>query len=202
MKFINWGLNLPPILRKVSAMGYKTFESGDFDLNIIGLRSPNRTPGLFDDQIRVCYKNGFDWIEEQYKATTDPSMEQHLNPTHETGVAIMKPGQYRGMYKYGQHRGKYDALVQTGSSVSFYRDDNKDDRTDYINEAKGYIGLNLHRAHSSKIVHSTRYYSHGCQVIQNPADFARLMALAKLQIGQGYKTFTYTLIEIDFKELE
>ncbi len=202
MKYINWGLNQPRILNRLEAMGYKIFTQKEFDLNIIGLRSPIRRPGLFDDEIRVCYKDGFDWIEERYRATTDPSMEQHLNPNHKTGVAIMKPGQYRGLYKYGKHRGKYDALVQTGSSVEFYRDDNKDDQTDYINESKGYIGLNLHRAHNSKIVYSTRYYSHGCQVIQNPADFARFMGLCRLQIGIGYKSFTYTLIEATDEDLE
>ena len=202
MKFINWGLNLPPILRKVSAMGYKTFESGDFDLNLIGLRSKSRRPGLFDDEFRVCYKDGFDWIEERYVCTTDPSMEQHLNPDNKKGVAILKAGQYRGVYQLDMHRGSYEALCQRGGEVAVYRDNNRDDRSDHINEESGYFGINIHRAHNKKIVSSTQYYSHGCQVIQNPADFARLIALAKLQIGQGYKTFTYTLIEIDFKELE
>ena len=191
MKFINWGLNQPRILNRLELLGHKIFTQTEFDLNIIGLRSPNRRPGLFDDEIRVCYKNGFDWIEERYKATTDPSMEQHRDPNNEKGVAVLKPGQYRGVYKIDKHGGKYYALCQQGAEVTVYRDNNLNDRTDYINEESGYFGINLHRAHRSKIVHSTRYYSHGCQVIQNPADFARLMALARLQVGIGYKTFPY-----------
>lgn len=198
----HWDELQPEILDRLVSMGYKIFTQKDFDLNIIGLRHPNRTPGKFDDQIRVCYKQDGKWIEERYIATTDPSMEQHLNPNHKTGVAIMKPGQYRGLYKYGKHRGQYDALVQTGNSVRFYRDDNKDDQTDYINEAKGYIGLNLHRAHSKKIAESTQYYSHGCQVICNPADFARFMGLCRLQLGIGYETFTYTLIDATSEDFE
>lgn len=202
MKYINWGLNQPPILNRVESLGYKIFTQKEYDLNIIGIRSQNRRPGLFDDEICVCYKEGFDWIEERYKATTDPSMEQHKDPDNPKGVAILKPGQYRGVYKIDKHAGKYYALCQRGAEVTVYRDNNLNERTDYINEESGYFGINLHRAHPNKIVQSTRAYSHGCQVIQNPADFTRLMGLARLQIGIGYESFTYTLIEATDEELD
>ena len=201
MKYINWGLNQPPILSTIESLGYKIFTQKEYDLNIIGIRSQDRRPGLFDDEIRVCYKEGFDWIEERYKATTDPSMEQHKDPDNPKGVAILKPGQYRGVYKIDKHAGKYYALCQRGAEVTVYRDNNLDERTDYINEESGWFGINLHRAHPNRIVQSTRAYSHGCQVIQNPADFMRLMGLARLQIGIGYDTFTYTLIEATDEEL-
>jgi hypothetical protein len=202
MKYINWGLNQPPILSRVESLGYKIFTQKEYDLNIIGIRSQDRRPGLFDDEIRVCYKEGFDWIEERYKATTDPSMEQHRDPDNPKGVAVLKPGQYRGVYKIDKHAGKYFALCQRGAEVTVYRDNNLNERTDYINEESGYFGINLHRAHSHKIVQSTRAYSHGCQVIQNPADFMRLMGLARLQVGIGYESFTYTLIEATDEELD
>ena len=202
MKYINWGLNQPPILNRVESLGYKIFTQKEYDLNIIGIRSQNRRPGLFDDEICVCYKEGFDWIEERYKATTDPSMEQHRDPDNPKGVAILKPGQYRGVYKIDKHAGKYYALCQRGAEVTVYRDNNLNERTDYINEESGWFGLNLHRAHPNVIVQSTRAYSHGCQVIQNPADFTRLMGLARLQIGIGYESFTYTLIEATDEELD
>ena len=202
MKYINWGLNQPPILNRVESLGYKIFTQKEYDLNIIGIRSQDRRPGLFDDEICVCYKEGFDWIEERYKATTDPSMEQHKDPDNPKGVAILKPGQYRGVYKIDKHAGKYYALCQRGAEVTVYRDNNLNERTDYINEESGYFGINLHRAHPNKIVQSTRAYSHGCQVIQNPADFTRLMGLARLQIGIGYESFTYTLIEATDEELD
>jgi len=202
MKHINWGLNQPPILNRVESLGYKIFTQKEYDLNIIGIRSQDRRPGLFDDEIRVCYKEGFDWIEERYKATTDPSIEQHRDPDNPKGVAVLKPGQYRGVYKIDKHGGKYFALCQRGAEVTVYRDNNKDEHTDYINEESGYFGINLHRAHSHKIVQSTRAYSHGCQVIQNPADFMRLMGLARLQVGIGYDSFTYTLIEATDEELD
>ena len=105
MKYINWGLNQPPILSRVESLGYKIFTQVEYDLNIIGIRSQDRRPGLFDDEIRVCYKEGFDWIEERYKATTDPSIEQHRDPDNPKGVAVLKPGQYRGVYKIDKTSG-------------------------------------------------------------------------------------------------
>ncbi|MAP53297.1 MAG: hypothetical protein CL605_00180 [Altibacter sp.] len=201
MMYKNWHGTMPDILHTVQNLGYKIFTTEDFDLNIVGVRSSNRRPGFFDDMIVVCYKSNSDWIEERYKATTDPSMEQHRDPDNPKGVAVLKPGQYRGVYKIDKHAGKYQALCQRGAEVTVYRDNNRDERTDYINEESGYFGINLHRAHQTQIVHSTQYFSHGCQVIQNPADFARLMGLAFLQIGIGYDSFTYTLIESKDMEL-
>ena len=141
MKLINWGANVPSILHKLESMGYKKFDNGDFDLNLIGLRDPERTPGSFDDQFCVCYKENNEWIEERYNCTTDPSMEQHLQPTNKKGVAVLKPGRYSGVYKLDLHNGKYEALCQRNGKVIVYRDDNLNAQTDYINEESGYLSL-------------------------------------------------------------
>jgi len=203
MILVNWGLNEPPIIRRLDAMGYKTFKSVEWDLNLIGIRNPNRRPGIFDDLFVVVYKNGFDWIEERYKCTTEAGLDQHLAPSNPLGVAILKPGQYRGVWSLDMHNSKYEALCQRNGKVTVYRDNNRDAKSDYTNEQSGYFGINIHRAHSSKIVQSTNVYSAGCQVIQNPADFSRLMGLCHLQIGAGYDKFSYTLIEgtaVEFEE--
>ena len=198
----NWKKVMPPILRRVESMGYKIFTNKDYDLNLIGVRSPSRTPGRFDDMFHCVYKDRGEWIEERYVCTTDASLEQHLNPGNSKGVAVLKPGQYRGAWKLDMHRGKYLALCQRNAKVTVYRDNNKDNKTDYLEEDTGMFGINIHRAHKSKLVDSTRYYSAGCQVIQNPADFARLIGLAQLQVGIGYDSFSYTLIEADPMEEE
>lgn len=195
MIIVNWGQLEPPTLRRIAALGYKTFTQKDWDLNLIGIRNPKRIAGAFDDLFVVCYKDGKDWIEEKYICTTEAGLDQHLNPTHSVGVAVLKPGQYRGAYKLGMHRGKYEALCQTGNEVTIYRDSNKDNKVDYTNPASGYFGINIHRANSKLIAQSTNVYSAGCQVIQNPADFLRLMGLCHLQLGIGYDKFSYTLID-------
>lgn len=203
MKHINWGLNEPPILRRLETLGYKTFKSVDYDLNLIGIRNPNRRAGRFDDLFVVVYKEGFDFIEERYVCTTEAGLDQHLNPSNSKGVAVLKPGQYRGVYCLDLHRKKYEALCQRNGKVTVYRDNNRDSKSDYTNEESGYFGINIHRAHHNKIAQSTNVYSAGCQVIQNPADFARLIALCHLQVSAGYHKFSYTLIEgtaNDFEE--
>jgi hypothetical protein len=200
MIIVNWGKNTPSILRRVESMGYKIFTGKDHDLNLIGVRSPGRTPGRFDDMFHCVYKERGEWIEERYVCTTDASLEQHLNPGNEKGVAVLKPGQYRGVWRLDSHRGKYLALCQRNGEVTVYRDNNRDNKTDYLTEDTGYFGINIHRAHELRLVDSTRYYSAGCQVLQHPADFARLMALCRMQIAMGYKSFSYTLIEADEEE--
>ncbi len=185
---------IPPRLLLLRGLGYAIFTKKDYDLNLIGIRSRNRTPGRFDDKFVCIYRENNEFIEEEYICTTDPSMEEHLDPTNKKGVAILAPGQYRSAYELDLHRGKYTALCQRGT-VTVYRDNNMNSISDYINSESGLYGINVHRAHSSKIVESTHLYSMGCTVIQNPASFARLIALCKLQVGIGYKKFTYTLIE-------
>ena len=186
----------PPRLNQLRALGYKTFETTDFDLNLIGVRSRNRTPGKFDDTFYCIYLDRGEWIEERFICTVDPSAEQHLDPTNPRGVAILKPGQYRGVYKLDMHRGKYLALCQRNGEVTVYRDNTHDRRSDHIREESGMFGINIHRAHESLIKTSTKWYSSGCTVIQHPADFARLMALCQMQVDLlGYESFTYTLLE-------
>ena len=45
------------------------------------------------------------------------------------GVAVLKPGQYRGSHKIRLHAGKYPALGQQ-RNVTVYRDNNKDGKFD------------------------------------------------------------------------
>tara|TARA_R100000654_G_C2648963_1_gene122888 strand:- start:71 stop:706 length:636 start_codon:yes stop_codon:yes gene_type:complete len=202
----NWKKVMPPILRRVESMGYKIFTQKDYDLNLIGVRSPSRTPGRFDDMFHCVYKDRGEWIEERYVCTTDASLEQHLNPGNSKGVAVLKPGQYRGAWKLDMHRGKYLALCQRNAVVTVYRDNNLNNQTDYLEEDTGMFGINIHRASSARsgsLATSTRYFSAGCQVLVHPADFARLIALCQMQVGLGIgDSFSYTLIEADPMEEE
>lgn len=187
--------NLPPILQRMKLKGYKIFEGEDHDLNLIGVRSKNRIAGEFDDIFYCVYREEGQWIQEIYQCTCDPSAEQHIDPTNSKGVAILKAGQYRGVWKLDKHRGQYTALCQRGAKVTVYRDNTGDNKSDHINEDEGMFGINGHRAHSTKLVHSTKYYSAGCQVLRHPADFARLIALCEMQVAKWGNSFSYTLLE-------
>lgn len=197
MNYKNWGEQEPGLLSVCRSLGYTVFTKlQDYDLNLIGVRSPSRIAGRFDDRFYVIYREQGQWIQEDYECTTDPSMEQHLDPTNKKGVAILKAGQYRGVWKLDMHRGKYLALCQRGAVVTVYRDNNEDGISDHVSEDTGWYGINCHRAHPYKLVDSTQYYSAGCQVIRSPVDWARLISLCHLQYHHGLgDKYSYTLLE-------
>jgi hypothetical protein len=189
----------PDILNKIAAMGYPVFENGDYDINLIGVRSAERVAGAFDDKIHLCFKINDEWQHHCFAATTDPS-EYWLKNGRSIGTAIMVSGHHKGLWALGKHRGKYDALVQV-RSCPVYRDNTRDEILDLDSNTiveNSLVGLNLHRAHSSTdfAVESVGRYSAGCQVIQKAQDFNLLMQFCKRQKQiRGWNSFSYTLIE-------
>ena len=191
---------IPPILQRVKDHGYRVFDTGPYDLNIIGIRSASREADAFDDWIVVVYKdaNGV-WCCNWRQATTDPGIPWLEEPMKPTGCAILVPGQYRSAYKLSLHRGNYEALCQRGK-VKIYRDSNRDASLDLEPEsiAEGLFGINIHRASTrpggSRVVGK---HSAGCQVIADPKAYAHLIDLCHLQISYHptWTSFTYTLLE-------
>jgi len=187
---------LPPILQAVQSKGYKVFTDGDYNLNITGIRSPERVANAFDDRLCVTYKLNDMWNTETFEITTDPGSPYLLKPLANTsGTAILVAGQYRGAYSIGKHRGQYLALVQSGK-VKVYRDNDRDNILDMDPETiqDGYFGINIHkRSGDSDTVNGA---SAGCQVFRYEHEFNRMMYLAQKQVSErGWKTFTYTLLE-------
>ena len=112
--------------------GYKWFENGDYNLNIVGVRNSEtkgKVTNKFDDCITLSYKVDGEWQFHCYECTTDPGTHWVEHPMLEIGVAILKPGQYRSSHKLRLHGGKYLALGQQ-KNVTVYRDSNRDDNYD------------------------------------------------------------------------
>lgn len=181
--------------------GYAFFDRGSYNLNIIGIRSNqgNKVTNKFDDYFVVIYKDGSNkWNRKIWSGTTEPGLDYVKNLTNPKGVAIVVPGQYRGLWKIALHSGKYEALCQRTTPVKVYRDGNKDDKFDLLPTKidTGIFGINMHR--SSQFGKSTFVgkYSAGCQVFADAKDFNEMMKLAKLQVSSGMgTTFTYTLLD-------
>ena len=117
---------------------------------------------------------------------------------NKNGVAILKPGQYRGSHRVGLHQGKYEALTQA-KPLKVYRDNNRDDKYDLIesNVHEGIYGINIHRATKWEGKKSTQIdkWSAGCQVIAANDDFKLFMEIIKKGAGIWGNSFSYTLIE-------
>lgn len=182
--------------------GYKYFTGGQWDVNIVGIRNSetkNRVTNAFDDKITISYKNENDeWCYHEYDCTTDPGTHWVENLLSSDGVAILKPGQYRGSHKIGLHQGKYEALRQK-KPLKVYRDGDLDNEYDLIEEnvKEGIYGINIHRATSKSGGKSVRVdkWSAGCQVIASNSDFVEFMEICNKAKGIWGNSFTYTLIE-------
>jgi hypothetical protein len=174
---------------------YKFFESGDYNLNIIGIRNSDtgsKVTNVFDDLLTVSYKIGDVWHFKKWAATTDPGTKGVKEFHNAQGVARLVPGQYRGSHAIGLHQGKYEALKQA-KPVKVYRDANKDMTYDTKTITEGVYGINIHKAGADSTY--VENWSEGCQVFKKSADFDEFMALVKKAATLHGNSFTYTLLE-------
>ena len=182
-------------------LNYAYFTNGEYNLNIIGVRAnmDSRVTNRYDDVIVVEYKENGKLIRKVWDITTEPGSKLMRNPSNSKGTAILVPGQYRGVYKIDLHRGKYKALCQRNGSVKVYRDKNRDNvydcNVDTINT--GWFGINIHRSNDTYTRATVDGYSAGCQVFNNPKDFAEFMKLVEKSASIYGNKFTYTLITED-----
>lgn len=176
-------------------LGYSFFDNGDYNLNIIGIRSGARQAGLFDDVLCCAYREKGVKKVKRYEATTDAGTYWLQNPMNKKGTAMMVPGQYKKAYKIGKHTG-YLALVQS-KPIKVYRDNNRDIILDVDSATieEGMFAVNIHRASAITKSKLNTNWSAGCQVVSSPDDFKELMGLARKSEALYGNDFTYTLIE-------
>ncbi len=176
-------------------MNYAFFETGDYNINIVGVRSIDTHANTFNDVICVAFKVGNATHVMQFKATTDAGVYYRNNPVNVNGTAVMLAGQYRGFWQLGWHKNKYKALVQK-SPIWVGRDNNKDSKIKTNGKTEhGMFGINCHRASvntTSKVVDK---FSAGCQVLANSSDFELLISLCRIAAERYGNSFTYTLID-------
>jgi len=182
----------------VQRQGWRFFDSGEYNLNLVGVRSGERQAGQFDDSLFVAFRQAGIPVCLKFVMTSDPGTRYLSQPINPKGAAILARGQHRGLWQIGMHQGRYTALVQRGIAT-VHRDNNRDGQLD-LDHAKldpGYHGINLHHA-GVPLADANVAASAGCQVLANKAEFDLVMALAQLGLRHGH-TFTYTLLhEGDF----
>ena len=178
--------------------GYTYFEKGNYNMNIIGVRSNqnNKVTNKYDDCLVLIYNTETGWKRQIYNITTEPGHSSMKAPSNAKGTAILAPGQYREAYKIDKHNGKYDALCQRNKVVKVYRDNNHDEVYDYKPETidTGMFGINIHRSNETWTRSTVDGYSAGCQVFNDPKEFNSFMTLVKKSAAIFGNCFTYTLI--------
>jgi hypothetical protein len=183
------------VAKAVRGQGYAFFDSGDYNLNLIGIRAAGGNPDdTFNDTLAVLFYQNRRPMMLTMACTTDPGRHYLENPLTERGTAILKPGQYRGMWNMGLHR-KYIALVQR-RACTVYRDNNRDPfvDTDHVSTDTGLFGINCHRAAEALDARQIGRYSAGCQVVQHDSDFQLLLSLARIAANRWGAGLSYTLL--------
>ena len=189
-----------PVLDGVRAIGGVVFTEGDFNLNIVGIRTWKGAPNRFDDVLHCIYKERGQWVDRWWAITTDPGTYWLNHPMNKLGcAAVVADKQYRGVWRLGLHRGKYLALVQRGCGpIAVHRDDNLDSKVDYRpdNIAVGNFAINCHRA-TTRAGGSVRVdrWSAGCQVFADSDDYEAFIRICKKQKNErGWDSFSYSLL--------
>ena len=181
--------------------GYPFYTKGNFNLNIIGIRSDVRKANAFDDHILCVYKENGNWIFRDYKATTDCGNHWLKNPMRQSGSALLVPDHYKSCYKLDLHRGKYTALCQR-KKVKVYRDNSKDLILDFDPDTieEGLFGINIHRSNPSVSSKQVDKWSAGCQVFADPDQYKNFIRLCEKSASIYGNSFSYTLLT--YKDLK
>lgn len=125
-------INIKDVIGYMNSKNYKVFTGGklNYNLNIVNIRNDEFKAGSFDDlQLIFWYDLENNLNTKMYLVTTDSGLHYLKNPMNTKGTAIVKEGQYNGMWRLGKHFG-YDALVQN-SPIWVIRDFNRDMYLDY-----------------------------------------------------------------------
>lgn len=188
---------LAVILKTMDHLGYKVFanDTKAYNLNLIGLRTADKTVNTFNDYEYVLWRFRSSWEIVKFRITTDPGLYYLNNPMNPHGAAIVKPGQYPGMWGIGLHNGKYNALVQTGP-CTVIRDFNRDNYLDYNSgrEETGVFGIDNHRAVENGRSIMVDKFSAGCMVFEDYYEFEIFMRLISEAQKNWTPSFTYSLI--------
>lgn len=182
------------IVPTVNKLGYQLYSD---KLNIVSIRNKIKSNNTFNDSLFVFWLDNEKRLTRyhRYIITTEPGLPWLLKPLNKKGTAILKPGQYVDAYALGFHgKGsfRHEALIQVGP-VEVYRDNNKDEKHDFVGSDKGLFGLNIHRASPwFDITEKIDTFSAGCQVFQSKKDFEEFIRICK---DSNQERFTYTLIE-------
>ena len=196
---------LPLILEWVRAHNFAVFTHGDYNVNLIALRTPQK-PGAtidsenrFNDRFYCVFKKSGQWISRCWTCTTDPGAHFQRFPMNSRGCgAIYAPQQVRGGYRIGLHRGKSPALVQSSKSrLRVYRDNDRSGVFDFDSETVeiGY-GFNVHKGPLTRKAESAvDAASAGCVVFQKSKHFDALMRVCDKSRAKFGNSFTLTILD-------
>lgn len=169
---------------------YREYRMPVEGVNLTGCRdSSGMKDDIFNDKIILWNKVDI----EVFEATTDPGVYYTKHPLNSRGCAHLLLGPWLKLWRFGLHRGKYEALVQH-SAATVWRDYNKnmeEDIAEQMMHETDIIGLNLHTDFGADDL--IERASASCQVIKNKDRyFQEFIPYIKSHMQP---TFSYLLVD-------
>lgn len=185
-------MKIEQLTTALESKGFTLFP-GKYNVNLIGVRSKDKTPNVFNDKLYVILEGDKGKELHTFSITTEPGTFYLNNPMNVKGTAVLPPGQYKRTWQLGKHKG-YDALVQS-APITVWRDNNKNNLAEKGKTDTGYFGINIHRANPKIRSKQVDKWSAGCQVFADPKEFEEFLRLCKRSEIIYGNSFTYTLLE-------
>ncbi len=184
-------------VKEVTKEHHHVWWEGVYNIFLYGIRSRGLEVDMWNDVLGVCYIDGFgNKINLMHSATTKPGLywlKKKMGNIN--GTAILIPGQYRGCWKVGEHKG-YTALVQRGSIFDVWRDGDADGQFDYNGKVYHDVtGLNMHTESDQRVTEKVGAYSAGCQVREFDKEHFAVMGLIEHSLSRYENSFSFTLFE-------
>ena len=129
--------------------GFKFFDKGNYNLNIIWVRNDLIADNHFTDDLYVAYKESGIERVLSIKCTTIPGLKKSLyNPNTVdgvTGTAIIKRGQYLSSWEFHDTYEEFSEFpyFRQIKPIDYYRDGDKDNEIDLVQEQDDKI-FNTH----------------------------------------------------------
>lgn len=157
--------------------GYKSIPTGFW---LLGVRSNEDLPNVFDDKIYFFEGERFICVTS---ATTNPgtTVLRSFERFNAKGAAVLVADQwYYNVWTRGMHQGKVPGLLQLGSRVKVWRDNNKNDKSGDTGEIQeGFFGINFHPNTHDFNAKTTgtlvNGWSAGCQVVNNMERYRQII---------------------------
>jgi hypothetical protein len=171
---------------------------------ILGVRSQEDTPNYFDDKF---YEFQGEKFIKVLTGTTNPGgsiLKGGYKRYNTIGAAVVAADNwYYGVWKFGMHKGKMPALLQTGARILVYRDGDLDGKSEELGKPiLGWYGINYHTNTYDFSLRSLKMtqnqidgWSAGCQVINEREAYIEQMSWYQgMQKSKLQETVTYCLI--------
>lgn len=157
---------------------------------ILGVQSNEDAFNRFDDKFYVFKGEQFIMVTS---GTTNAGKNglKDYGKYNKEGVAVIKTNEwFYGLWKFGKHKGKMEALRQV-KPILYFRDGDKDDKIEEIGKVRsGIIGINFHTNTYNKRSDIVREivggWSLGCQVCNVHPKYLKIIELVKKQANVSY----------------